>query len=61
MTKKITWQDIYKEFRARHPNLRKDILDWRPHGYLTIVVKFRDGSTMIYDSLCKRGTFVKDQ
>ena len=59
MAGKITWQMIYKEFRFKHPRLRGEVLDWRPHGYLTISVTLKDGTKMIYDYLQKRCIFTE--
>lgn len=59
MNGKITWSEIYSDFRRRHPNLSKGVLDYRPHDYLTIKIIFRDGSEMVYDYDSKRATFIK--
>lgn len=59
MGNKITWQDIYKEFRSGHPNLCKKIIGWQPNGYLSIIVSLDDGDKMAYDYLTKRCWFVR--
>ena len=55
---KVTFTDIYKDFKARLPNLSKRVLYWRPNGYLSIQVFFQDGSQMIYDYFYKKGNFI---
>lgn len=58
MREKITWQDIYKDFRIRLPNLSKRAAYWKPRGYLSITVYFEDGSEIAYDYLCKKVSFI---
>lgn len=48
MSEKITWGDIYKDFKTRLPTWAKLAVD-----YMTIVVYFADGSRMLYDGLQK--------
>lgn len=55
--KKITWEVIYKDFRRRHPTLKKEVLHWRPHSYSTIILYLKDGSRMLYDYDFSRATF----
>ena len=56
--KKVTWSDIYKEFRQRHPNLRKEATGYSPYDFMKILIYFKDGRNMIYDGLQKRAYFV---
>ena len=58
--KKITWEVIYKDFRRRHPHLKKDVTYWRPHGYATIMLYLKDGRKMLYDYDSSRATFYHD-
>jgi len=58
MSKKVTWHDIYSEFRASHPKLRNEITGWQPQGYLSIVLTCKDGRKMTYDYLTKRCYFI---
>lgn len=53
----ITFMDIYRDFRNRFPNLAKRTEDWRPNGYLSILIFFKDHSEMVYDYLWKKGSF----
>ena len=57
MKKKVPWEDIYRDFRLTHPNLRNRIIGWQPHGYLTIVIRFDDNTSMVYDYLTKYCAF----
>lgn len=54
---KVTFTDIYKDFKARLPNLSKEVVYWKPSGYLSIQVVFKDGSQMVYDYLYKKASF----
>ena len=54
---KVTFADVYKDFKARLPNLSKGVSHWQPDGYLSIRIFFWDGSQMVYDYLYKKGVF----
>jgi hypothetical protein len=54
---KVTFADVYKDFKARLPNLSKGVSHWQPNGYLSIRIFFWDGSQMVYDYLYKKGVF----
>lgn len=54
---KVSFADIYKDFKERLPNLSKGVVYWKPDGYLSIRIFFLDGSQMVYDYLYKRGVF----
>jgi hypothetical protein len=58
MRKKITWNDVYKDFKIRLPNLSKKVTYWKPRDYLSITVYFEDGSQMVYDYLYKKASFI---
>lgn len=60
MHNKVTWGDIYKDFRTTHPNLRNEVLDYRPYDYLTIILYFRDGRSMVYKYTTKECHFLSD-
>lgn len=57
MSKKITWDKIHKDFARRHPNLRKELVGWRPYDYATILITCKDGSKILYDYDLKRASF----
>lgn len=58
MRKKITWLDIYNDFKVRLPNLSKGAVHYQPNGYLSILIFFADGSKMVYDYLSERASFL---
>ena len=49
MAVKLTWDKIYKDFRKRHPTLRKEVTYWHPYGFAKILLYLKDGRKMIYD------------
>lgn len=58
MKQKITWSDIYSEFRTVFPRLSHKAVYYEPFGYMTISVYFSDGSKMIYDAVMKKGRLI---
>lgn len=48
---KITWDDLYTNFKSIYPNLGRQSLRFQPYGYMMILVYLTDGSRMIYDDL----------
>ena len=55
---KVTFMDIYKDFKERFPNLSKKVSYWKPSGYLSICIFFTDESQMTYDYLYKKVSFI---
>lgn len=53
MAKKLLWDDVYKDFRSRYPNLRKSVIHWHPCDYATIELYFEDGTKGRYDYLSR--------
>ena len=51
---KITWDDLYTNFKSIFPNLGRQSLRFQPYGYMMILVYLTDGSRMIYDDLRKQ-------
>ena len=51
---KITWDDLYTNFKSIYPNLGRQSLRFQPYGYMMILVYLTDGSRMIYDDLRKQ-------
>lgn len=54
MSKKITWKEVYKDFRSRHPQARKDVVYWHPHDYATIMLYFADGTKGTYNYIDRK-------
>ena len=46
---KLTWNDVYKDFRKRHPTMAKRVLGYEPHSYATILLIFPDRERMTYN------------
>lgn len=57
---KATWDNIYKDFRRRHPNLRKDVIHHEPYSYATIKLVLKDGKKMIYNYDTKMAKFINE-
>ena len=58
MSKKILWEDIYKDFRSKFPNFRKEVLGFRPHDYLTIKLWVKGGRKATYNYATKECRFI---
>lgn len=56
--RKVSWRDIFDNFKVIYPTLSKYARDFRPHDYMSIIVYFIDGSQMIYDDVRKRGKLI---
>lgn len=57
---KITFDDIYSDFRRRHPNLRKEVIHWKPYDYLKIKVYLFDGMILVHDYWTHVATVCKE-
>lgn len=57
--KKITWADIYKEFRKKFPNHAKKAIHYESNDFMKIVIFMSDGTKMTYDYLNKQLKFSK--
>lgn len=55
---KVSWQDVYNNFKLVYPKLSRMSLHFVPYGYMTIAVYLFDGTKMIYDDLMKRARMV---
>ena len=47
--RKITWDDIYKDFKRTHPNRSEGVMGFRPYGFATILLYFPNGKRMLYN------------
>ena len=52
--RKVTWKDIFNNFKSVYPRLSKEAQDYRPYNYMSIVVYLEDGTKVIYDDMVKR-------
>ena len=60
MGKKITWDQIYKDFKSRYRNLRKEVIGFRPHDYLAIVLYLKSGRKVTYSYETKDCRFLEE-
>lgn len=58
MDGKLTFSDVYKDFKNRHPRLKKQVVDWKPHNAYQIKIWLNDGKTLIYDYYYHEAKFV---
>lgn len=55
MNNKITWDEIYLDFKRHYPRLSKKALRFKPHDYLMIKIWFdEEPSVMTFDYATKR-------
>ena len=52
--RKVTWKDIFDNFKSVYPRLSKEAQDYRPYNYMSIVVYLADGTKVVYDDMVKR-------
>ena len=60
MRNKVTWKDIYKDFKNTYSKLGKEALEYRPHDFLTIKICFKDGRIGLYNFMTKELKFTKE-
>ena len=49
--RKVTWKDIFNNFKSVYPRLSKEAQDYRPYNYMSIVVYLADGTKVVYDDI----------
>lgn len=60
MSGKITWYDIYKDFKNTYSVLGKEAIQYRPHNFLTIKIWFKDGRIGLYNFMRKELKFTNE-
>ena len=45
--RKVTWKDIFNNFKSVYPRLSKEARDYCPYNYMSIVVYLEDGTKVI--------------
>ena len=55
--RKITWREIYKEFRKTYPTHAKKAIHYEPQGFLRITIFMSDKTKITYDYFNKRVYF----
>lgn len=58
---KIPWVDLIKDFKKRHPRLSKEVIYWKPQGFMKIIIYLKDGMELSYDYLFHRAIILKDR
>lgn len=58
MSDKITWSDILSDFKKKYPKLSRRMIDYRPYGYMTIIISLTDGEKVIYDFFDRKVCFL---
>ena len=59
--RKVTWKDIFNNFKSVYPRLSKAAQDYRPYNYMSIVVYLADGTKVVYDDMAKRAKMLADK
>lgn len=60
MDKKITWKNIYDDFKNRFPNLSQNVVGFMPHSYATIKLVCEGGKHMTYNYDTKTVVMLKE-
>lgn len=56
--RKVTWKDIFENFKIVYPNFSKRAKDFKPYNYMSIMIFMTDGTKVVYDDLMKRAKLV---
>lgn len=56
--KKVTWKDIFENFKTVYPRLSKGAKDFKPYNYMSIMIFMTDGTKVVYDDLMKRAKLI---
>ena len=49
MNGKLTWKDVYDDFKIHFPNLSQSVVGFMPYAYATIQLICEGGGHMIYN------------
>ena len=60
MSKKVTWHDLYKEFKLKFPRKSTEAIYFKPYDHMVIEIWFENGSISTYDGLTKTLTHSKE-
>lgn len=58
-TNKVTWKDVFEDYKKRHPRASKKCLGFDPYGFATILLLFPDRVRMTYNYDTKKVTRLK--
>ncbi len=56
--RKVTWKDIFENFKMVYPRLSKEAKNFKPYNYMSIMIFMTDGTKVVYDDLMKRAKLV---
>lgn len=59
--KKLTFKQLYKNFRKRSPTMKKHLLGFQPYGYMSIVMWVDSGELLVYDGYENKSYFLKER
>ena len=45
---KITWNDIFNDFKLKHPEMAENVVKFRPFAYHEILIFYEDGKKFTY-------------
>lgn len=57
MSQKLNWNDVYQDFRKRHPRLSRMSLNYIPKSYAEILIYLKDGTKLVYNYDTRRVRF----
>mgnify|MGYP001773769574 CR=1 FL=1 len=61
MSKKITWKKVVEDFKDHHPKLAKQVVYWRPHDYMTILIYLKSGTKLYYNCETHESSILNDK
>lgn len=47
--RKITWDDMYKDFKIKFPTRSKGVMGFKPHDVGVILLYFPEGKKMLFN------------
>lgn len=57
---KLTWNDVYEDFKKTYPALVKRALHYEPYGYAEIKIWLKDNLKMVYNYDTKLGRYIDE-
>ena len=61
MSKKLTWNKIYEEFKDGYSSIYGDPSYWRPYNFATILIYLKDGQKITYNHDTKKVTTLEER
>lgn len=60
VSKKITWNKVFEDFKVNYPKLRTKAVWWGPCDFMTITIYMADGRKGVYDGLKHRFKYTNE-